>query len=387
MYRPKTERAITYADLYAMLGNRNTVAWLTPHAVVARVGERGELFWRQLDESCRFYFSADGKQLVALARSPEHLMEICDVVLRLLAASVVHSVILHERTTCSSPFINTATLAYLMVQCQSLKDLSLHDLEMDESHCRVLGAYTRPDLKIVLEDCTISIAGASALAEVLGRNQGPTKLDHCDIDYSVVAVGLRGNSRLKSLRNPHFRNRDAAAVNQKLLAIAGALKENKGLVDLDLRHSLPMSDETWGFTCDSLKTHPTLQILDLRCTVWDPMATAVLKSRIQALVDMLKVNMSIHTLHLNLPCRQHDNFLESVIPYLATNRFRPRLLAIQKTRPIPYRAKVLGRALLAARTDANSFWMLLSGNPEVAFPSTTATTTPAANLPTPRYSN
>jgi hypothetical protein len=38
---------------------------------------------------------------------------------------------------------------------------------------------------------------------------------------------------------------------------------------------------------------------------------------------------------------------------------------------------VLGRALLAARTDANSIWMLLSANPEVAFPST------AANLPTP----
>jgi hypothetical protein len=29
----------------------------------------------------------------------------------------------------------------------------------------------------------------------------------------------------------------------------------------------------------------------------------------------------------------------------------------------------LGRALLSARTDANWFWMLLSGNAEVAFPS------------------
>jgi hypothetical protein len=30
------ERAFTYADLYAMLGNRNTIAWLTPHAAVVR---------------------------------------------------------------------------------------------------------------------------------------------------------------------------------------------------------------------------------------------------------------------------------------------------------------------------------------------------------------
>jgi hypothetical protein len=44
---------------------------------------------------------------------------------------------------------------------------------------------------------------------------------------------------------------------------------------------------------------------------------------------------------------------------------------------------VLGRALLAVRTDPNRFWMLLLGNAEVAFPSTTATTTAAASLPTP----
>jgi hypothetical protein len=44
---------------------------------------------------------------------------------------------------------------------------------------------------------------------------------------------------------------------------------------------------------------------------------------------------------------------------------------------------VLGRALLSTRTNANRFWMLLSGNAEVAFPSTTATITPAANHPTP----
>jgi hypothetical protein len=56
---------------------------------------------------------------------------------------------------------------------------------------------------------------------------------------------------------------------------------------------------------------------------------------------------------------------------------------VQRTRPIIYRAKVLGRALLATRTDANSFWILLSGNAEVAFPSTTATTTLATNIPPP----
>jgi hypothetical protein len=97
----------------------------------------------------------------------------------------------------------------------------------------------------------------------------------------------------------------------------------------------------------------------------------------------MKVNLSIHTMYLDSQCSEHEIFRGSVIPYLETNLFRPRLLAIQKTRPIAYRAKVLGQALLAVRTDPNRLWMLLSGNAEVAFPSTTTTTTPAANLPTP----
>jgi hypothetical protein len=109
----------------------------------------------------------------------------------------------------------------------------------------------------------------------------------------------------------------------------------------------------------------------------------VISSRLQALVDKLKVKMSIHTIGLTYTYREHELFRGSVVPYLETNRLRPRLLAIQTTRPIMYRAKVLGRALLAVHTDPNSFWMLLAGNPEVAFPSTTATTTPAANPPTP----
>jgi hypothetical protein len=145
-----------------------------------------------------------------------------------------------------------------------------------------------------------------------------------------------------------------------------------------------ISDETWDAVCDSLETHPTLEVLDLCGTFMnaDP-APAVLKSRMQAPVDMLKANMSIHTICLNVCDYEHKLFGESVIPYLETNRLRPRLLAIQKTLPQAYRAKVLGRVLLAVRTDPNRFWMLLSGNAEVTFPSTTATTTAAASLPTP----
>jgi hypothetical protein len=360
-----------------MVGNEDTVAWLTPHTAVARRGEELVNAWTQLDESCRFSFSVDDKDIIAFALSSEHVLEICDVVLRLLAVSVVHSISL---INWSSPdlVINAPTLANLMEQCQSLKSLFLSKLKMDENHCRVLGGDSRPGLEIVLYHCRITLAGASALAEVLGRNQGPTGLHSCQIDNSVLSDGLRGNSRLKVFRaviSPGVGNRE-------LLTIAGALRENKGLVELNLAsQAFRESDEAWGAICDSLETHPTLEVLDLRGTSYPAtMAPAVIKSRIQ---DMMKLNLSIHTIHLPGLYSEHELFRGSVVPYLETNRLRPRLLAIQKTRPIAYRAKVLGIALLSARTDANSFWMLLSGNAEVAFPSRTATIAAAANLATP----
>jgi hypothetical protein len=152
-------------------------------------------------------------------------------------------------------------------------------------------------------------------------------------------------------------------------------------VNLGLHCGPGVNDETWDAVCDSLKAHPTLEVLDFRAgSADDIMTPAKLKSRIQALGDMLKVNTSIDTIHLCDRYNEHEIYRGTVIPYLETNRFRPRLLAIQRTRPIPYRAKVLGSALMAARTDANRFWMLLSGNVEATFPSSTATISAAANL-------
>jgi hypothetical protein len=374
------ERAFTYADLYALIENEDTIAWLTPRTAVLRkngVGTDG--IANYLDDQYGFCCSVDGQDTVVVASSPEHLLENSDVILRLLAVSVVHSVKVGAWNCSDDVLIGAPSLAYLMEQCQSLKLLSLEDLEMDENHCRALGGYSRPGLEIVLHFCKIMSAGAGALAEVLGRNQGPTKLDVCEIDNFVFANGLRGNSRLKSLTP----NLNRGIGSQELLAILGALPENKGLVDLDLSYQdFRMSDEIWDAACDSLETHPTLEVLNLRSREAF-LAPLVLKSRIQALVEMMKVNMSIHTISLNDHYYEHKLFKESVIPYLETNRLRPGLLAIQKTLPQAYRAKVLGRALLAVRTDPNRFWMLLSGNAEVAFPSTTATITAAASLPTP----
>jgi hypothetical protein len=128
-----------------MSGNQNTVLWLTPHAAVARASDRVVDYWIQLNQSYHFSFRADGKEIFVLAHSRRYLLEICDVVLRLLARSAVHSVILNS-CRLRGALINAPTLANLMEHCPSLKLLSLKDLKMDENHYHMLGAFSRLDL-------------------------------------------------------------------------------------------------------------------------------------------------------------------------------------------------------------------------------------------------
>jgi hypothetical protein len=214
--------------------------WLTPDVAIA--GADGH-YWGQLFECC-FCFTVDGngKEIFAFARSSQTLSGIVDIVLRLLAVSVVHSVNLNI-WSCDFAPINAPTLAYLMEHCQSLKAITSQDLALDEDYYRVPGAYSRPDLEIELEGCVITGAGAIALAEILGRNQGPTKLDYCDIDAFLLADGLRGNSRLKSF-SPNI-SREFDIGSPQLLAIADAIRENKGLVEWRLSLGVSFSDEMW----------------------------------------------------------------------------------------------------------------------------------------------
>jgi hypothetical protein len=148
----------------------------TPRIYRALGGRAENCGNRLVNGDCKYRFTANGKDTVAVARSSEALSEICDVVIRLLAASVVRSVSI-SRLTNEDVFINAPSLAYLIEQSQSLKVLTLVNLEMDENHCRVLGGYSRPGLEIILIRCDFTCAGTSAMVELLRRNQGPTNLD------------------------------------------------------------------------------------------------------------------------------------------------------------------------------------------------------------------
>jgi hypothetical protein len=55
-----------------MVANKNAVVWLTPHPAVVCADASWIYIWDQLGDACQFYCHADGKGIVALARSPEH---------------------------------------------------------------------------------------------------------------------------------------------------------------------------------------------------------------------------------------------------------------------------------------------------------------------------
>jgi hypothetical protein len=92
----------------------------TPRIYRALGGRAENCGNRLVNGDCKYRFTANGKDTVAVARSSEALSEICDVVIRLLAASVVRSVSI-SRLTNEDVFINAPSLAYLTEQSQSLK--------------------------------------------------------------------------------------------------------------------------------------------------------------------------------------------------------------------------------------------------------------------------
>jgi hypothetical protein len=71
----------------------DTMVWCTPSAAVFRKSAIANICILG-DGNDRFMCNVDGKDMHVLARSPEHFSEVCNVIVRLLAASVVHSVVL-----------------------------------------------------------------------------------------------------------------------------------------------------------------------------------------------------------------------------------------------------------------------------------------------------
>jgi hypothetical protein len=101
--------------------------------------------------------------------------------------------------------------------------------------------------------------------------------------------------------------------------------------------------------------HPTLTSLDLRATDKAHLTSVV--------AEMMKENTTLLAIELCEHQRDEKIYTEAILPYLEANLYRPRVLAVKKTKQRPFREKVLGRALYCVRrSNPNLVWMFLSQN-------------------------
>jgi hypothetical protein len=292
----------------------------------------------------------------------------CNFLIRLLAISEQRDVYLQGSSRALSPIDGPALSHFFEHGRENLHAVTMRSMIFNEEHVRVLAAPSQQKLQLALRDCKFSDGDASqrALLQWLQSGQGPTELYRCVIDSNIVADALRGNRRLLKLLLCLEKASTAGA--PELSLIFRALAEDRGLTEFDA-FWYSISDENWTLLCQSLQHHPTLTSLGLACT-GPKLPTDKIElseerksSRTRAIADMLQTNTILHTIRLFPGEYDERIYTESIEPRLETNMYRSRVLAVKKEADdMPFRQKVLGRALDCVKSNPNLVWMFLSGN-------------------------
>jgi hypothetical protein len=238
-------------------------------------------------------------------------------------------------------------------------------MTLTEDQCRALATISRLVVEVKLLYCRLADDAAGAFVECLKSDRGPVKLIDCLIDNHVIASALTGNSRVTKLKANYARTNYADSTAAWFTALAN----NRGLVDLDLE-DVNIGDDNWIILSESLKAHLTLTNLNLIDTrpILDDNGEGLLSDepkkahRTRLLAEMIQANTIMLTIELSRYERDDHIYTEEILPYLETNRYRPRVLAVKKTIERPFREKVLGRALFCVKSNPNLVWMFLSEN-------------------------
>jgi hypothetical protein len=343
---------------------------------------QGKLVWMSPDVYiCSQYFSGLGESVLSFGSdvgrtdlrvhvrsrmAAAAAMATCDFLLRLLATCEIPSVYIIGLSNSMSLPVSGAGLSLFFQESQScLRQVTFRYVALSEDQCRALATMSRLDVKLELWVCSLSSDAEVAFVECLKSDRGPITLNQCDIDGQILARALTGRSRVTSLRLvPLNRIADDAGMGPLFTALAN----NRGLVDLELREC-SISNENLAILCQSLQAHPTLTSLHLVTTrpTLRPGGRISLvnnqkKHRTRMLADMMQRNTSVHTVTLSGKESDQKIYMADILPLLETNRYRPRVLAVKKTKDKPFREKVLGRALDSVKTDPNLLWMFLSEN-------------------------
>jgi hypothetical protein len=289
----------------------------------------------------------------------------CDFLLRLLATCVHPDVsikgLFHEWPTLAS---GAGLSIFFQESHDSLRKVALTYMALNQDQCRALATMSRLDVELTITCCSLADDAVGAFVECLQSDKGPIQLIQCDIASQILASALTGNSRVTRFK-PDFWVFNSAA----MAILFTALANNRGLVDLVWNNHI--IDDNWSILCESLKAHPTLTSLDLRRSGGGIVLAHDQKvHRTSLLAEMMQRNTVLHTIDLSVDERDEQIYTQDISPYLETNRYRPRLLAIKKA-GLSLRRPLLGLALQtqSVRNDSNLLWIFLSGNADVVLPS------------------
>jgi hypothetical protein len=257
-------------------------------------------------------------------------------------------------------------LSELIFWLKSGGEDSIQQLIHDVNYCRALLTEFRADLELKLMASSLTEVGSQVLLDGIQRNRGPNTFLSCN---SLLTDALRGNRSVHaiSLDRRNFSN------EEDLIALMWALAENLGLAKLNLGF-LSINDESWTIMRQSLANHPTLEHLGVLCTSCFergdphrhmPLYDATRTLRTQALVDMLKVNSSIHSICLISDERCESIWSAEIKLKLRLNSYTAKIVAVAKA-SITFRAALFGRALSSAVSDDNSLlYLFLTGNKDL----------------------
>jgi hypothetical protein len=286
----------------------------------------------------------------------------CEWITRLLATSQAPEIRIDSYGGRPLLPVSALTLSSFLSTSKSIRTLCVWMFALSEEHVRALAETDHTNLLVKLTYCDLmsdSETDSTILAELLRASQARLELVSCIMAGDVLAGALKGNSccvRLTPSRGDE--GSDELEIHSLFLALA----ENEGLVELDMSNQC-ITDENWAILCRSVRTHPTLEVLDLRFTTNRRGLTCPVRKnrRALALVEILQENTVLHTIRTS-----HDEccqrvMRESICPSLQINRFRSRVNAVKET-PGHMRRQILGRALYAIRRDPNLVSMFLAEN-------------------------
>jgi hypothetical protein len=202
------------------------------------------------------------------------------------------------------------------------------------------------------------------------NNQGGQVNYHLDNfhseDWRILAESLRGNTSVKTIVQPGGIG-GRKLNDDEFRVLAEALGDNQGLLKFFPRGQ-HINDENWKVLCQSLRSHPTLETLDLSGTYHDlnvGISDASKKHRCNCIVDLLRFNTVLRSVHLTRNERDEIIWSESILLHLETRSYLPLVLEIKAVVDQPRRSKLFGRALNTVKTKPYLLYLFLSGNIDI----------------------